>query len=237
MTDDDTPELEPRPEAEPTPAADPYPNDTLVAALARHNVPLPDDQVELLDRYARTVWEWNERLNLTRHTTYEKFVTRDVVDTLALQPFVGFGDRVVDVGTGNGVPGVILKIVRPDAEMILTETVGKKAKAVEEIVRAIGLDAKVHHGRAEDILSTRTAETLVVRAVAPLAKLATWFQPLQHAFERMLIIKGPGWIEERHEAKQRRLLNKWQLRKLDEWPLPGTHNNSVLLELKRSQNI
>ena len=214
------------------PAADPFPNDTLAEALVRHDIALAGDQIELLDRYCRALWDWNEKLNLTRHTTYQKFVARDVVDSLALSPFVEQGDRVIDVGTGGGVPGVVLKIVRPDVEMTLTESVAKKARAVEDIVRSIGLEARVHHGRAEDVLATRMVEALVVRAVAPLAKLVTWFAPHGHAFARMLVIKGPGWVDERHEARQRHLMNKWQLRKLAEWPLPGTESNSVLLELK-----
>lgn len=223
-------------ETPPSAESDPFPNDTLAAALERRAIELPPEQVELLDRYARALWDWNEKINLTRHTTYDKFVGRDVVDALALQPHIGFGDRVIDVGTGGGVPGVILKIVRPDLEVILTDTVGKKARAVEDIVRRIGLEAKVHHGRAEDLLATRKAETLVVRAVAPLEKLLTWFAPLQQAFERMLVIKGPGWVEERYVARQKRLLKNWQLRNVDEWPLPGTDGRSVLLELKRSRD-
>jgi 16S rRNA (guanine527-N7)-methyltransferase len=213
-------------------APDPFPNDTLAAALIRHGIALADEQIALLDRYCRALWDWNEKLNLTRHTTYEKFVSRDVVDTLALSPYLEQGDRVIDVGTGGGVPGVVLKIMRPDVKMTLTESVAKKARAVAEIVRTIGLDARVHHGRAEDVLATRMVEALVVRAVAPLAKLVTWFAPHGHAFRRMLVIKGPGWVDERHEARQRHLMNKWQLRKLAEWPLPGTESNSVLLELR-----
>jgi 16S rRNA (guanine527-N7)-methyltransferase len=208
-------------------------DDTLAAALARHNIALPAEQVDLLDRYFRTLCEWNEKLNLTRHTTYEKFVARDVVDTMSLLPYVGQGDRVIDVGTGGGVPGIILKIVRPDVEMTLTDSVAKKARAVEEIAKQIGLDARVYHGRAEDQLAVRMVETLVIRAVAPLAKLVTWFAPHMQAFERMLVIKGPGWVDERHEAREKGLLRKWQLRNLAEWPLPGTESNSVLLELKR----
>jgi 16S rRNA (guanine527-N7)-methyltransferase len=209
------------------------PDDTLAAALARHNLTLSAEQVELLDRYCRALWEMNEKLNLTRHTTYEKFVSRDLVDTLSLLPYVGEGDRVIDVGTGGGVPGAVLKIVRPDVQMTLTDSVAKKAKAVDEIVKQIGLDVRVYHGRAEDQLAVRMVETLVVRAVAPLAKLVTWFEPHLQAFERMLVIKGPGWVDERHEARQKNLLKKWQLRNVAEWPLPGTESNSVLLELKR----
>lgn len=223
-------------DAPPPAADDPFPNDTLTAALVRHNVPLGDDVIGLLDRYCQTLWRYNESINLTRHTTYEKFVTRDVVDSLAFQPFLGHGERAIDVGTGNGVPGVILKIVRPDLDMTLTETIAKKAKVVGEIVAEIGLAARVHHGRAEELLKTQRADLLVLRAVAPLAKLATWFAPVQDRFERMLVIKGPGWVEERHEARQKRLLQKWELRKLAEWPLPGTFNNSVLLDLRRKTN-
>ncbi len=235
MTDDSNePDAAETPQPETIAAApDPYPGDTLEAALARHKIELPPEQFAQLAAYCALVWEWNEKMNLTRHTTFEKFVARDVVDAQALQPFIGFGDRVIDVGTGGGVPGVILKIIRPDLDMVLTDTVGKKARAVEDIVQRIPLQAKVHHGRAEDMLSTRKAETLVCRAVAPLDKLCTWFAPLQHAFDRLLVIKGPGWVDERHEAAQKRVLKKWQLRKLDEWPLPGTPSQSVLLELKR----
>jgi len=237
----DTPDDAAAPQSDEPPAepvaeqADDFADDTLTAALARSGIELPPEQIELLDRYARVLWEWNEKLNLTRHTTYEKFVTRDVVDSRALEPYIGFGDRVIDVGTGGGVPGIILKILRHDVDLILTETMAKKIKALEEIVARVGIEARIHHGRAEDILTTRKAEALVIRAVAPLAKLCTWFEPLQHAFDQMLVIKGPGWIDERHEASQKRLLRKWQLRKLDEWPLPGTENKSVLLQLKRSQ--
>jgi len=214
------------------PPSDPYPDDTLAAALARHNVVVPDDQRELLERYCRVLWSWNEKLNLTRHTTFEKFVSRDVVDSMSLLPYVSLGDRVIDVGTGGGVPGIILKILRPDVAMTLSDSVAKKARAVEGIAEEAGIDVRVHHGRAEDVLAVRMVEALVVRAVAPLSKLVTWFAPHGHAFQRMLVIKGPGWVDERYEARQNNLLNKWQLRKLDEWPMSGTPSNSVLLELK-----
>ncbi|MCE9605693.1 MAG: 16S rRNA (guanine(527)-N(7))-methyltransferase RsmG [Planctomycetia bacterium] len=212
-----------------------YPNDTLETALARHGITLPAEQVSLLGRYASLLWDWNTKINLTRHTTFEKFVGRDVVDSLALAPSLPPNNRVIDVGTGGGVPGAILKIVRPDLEVILTDTVAKKIRVLDEIVNRMGLKVIVHHGRAEELLKTRAVHTLVVRAVAPLSKLIVWFTPVHQKFERLLIIKGPGWVAERYEARQKHLLEKWQLRKLTEWPLPGTNGNSVLLEIKRRE--
>lgn len=210
-----------------------YPNDTLEAALARRSLELPAEQTALLKRYAELLWDWNEKINLTRHTTWEKFVGRDVVDSMALVPFLAQKSRVLDVGTGGGVPGLVLKIVRPDLDVILSDTTAKKIRVVDEIVNRLGINVIVHHGRAEELLKTRSMNDLVVRAVAPIEKLVTWFNPVHQKFDRLLIIKGPSWVQERYEARQKHLLEKWQLRKLSEWPLPGTNGRSVLLEIKR----
>lgn len=210
-----------------------YPNDTLEAALARRSLELPTEQVSLLRRYAELLWDWNEKINLTRHTTWEKFVGRDLVDSLAVAAELPQKSRILDVGTGGGVPGLMLKIVRPDLDVVLSDTTAKKIRVLDEIVNRLGLAVIVHHGRAEELLKTRTMNDLVVRAVAPLEKLITWFNPVHQKFDRLLIIKGPSWVQERYEARQKHLLEKWHLRKLSEWPLPGTNGQSVLLEIKR----
>ncbi|MEX0676673.1 MAG: 16S rRNA (guanine(527)-N(7))-methyltransferase RsmG [Pirellulales bacterium] len=207
-------------------------NDTLRDALARHNIELPDEQIERLDRYARALWSWNEKLNLTRHTTYEKFVARDVVDALALERFLESGERVLDVGTGGGVPGVVLAIVRPDLEIALCDSVAKKAKAARAIVAQVGLNVTVHHAPVQELLEREQFDTLVVRAVAPLSKLLGWLAPHWDAFNRLLVIKGPAWVEERQRAHDAGLLKRLQLRKLSTYPLPGTQSESVVLSIR-----
>jgi 16S rRNA (guanine527-N7)-methyltransferase len=206
--------------------------DSLRAALARHHVELDDEQIDALARYVHSLWSWNEKLNLTRHTDYEKFVSRDVVDSRQLEEFLEPGERIVDVGTGGGVPGVILSILRPDLEVTLTESMAKKARAVEEIVKEAGLKIPVRHARAEELLTDEAFDTLVVRAVAPLSKLLRWFAPHWDSFNRLLIIKGPAWVDERHEAREAGLLRKLDLRKIAEYPLPGTKSNSVILSVR-----
>ncbi|HTU27107.1 MAG TPA: 16S rRNA (guanine(527)-N(7))-methyltransferase RsmG, partial [Pirellulales bacterium] len=168
--------------------------DTLSGALTRHAIELPAEEIETLDRYCQSLWDWNEKLNLTRHTTYEKFVTRDVVDSQALEQFLEPGSRVLDVGTGGGVPGVILSIIRADLTIELCESMAKKAKVVQAIVSELKLDVPVHHASAQQVLAERQFDTLVVRAVAPLTNLLTWFAPHWEAFDRLLVIKGPAWV-------------------------------------------
>jgi 16S rRNA (guanine527-N7)-methyltransferase len=207
-------------------------SDTLPDALTRHAIDLPNDQVEALDRYCRSLWAWNEKLNLTRHTDYEKFVTRDLADCLQLEPLLDSGERVLDVGTGGGVPGVVLAILRPDLTVALCDSVAKKAKAVGEIVKEIGLDVAVHHQPAQELLNDESYNTLVVRAVAPLTKLLGWVAPHWESFDRLLIIKGPAWVEERQEAHQAGLFRTLQLRKLASYPLAGTPSESVVLSIR-----
>jgi 16S rRNA (guanine527-N7)-methyltransferase len=216
-----------------TQAAAPSPSsDTLAATLGRHGISVPEERLAQLDRYCQLLWDWNTKLNLTRHTDYEKFVSRDVVDTLEFSKVLQAAERVLDVGTGGGVPGVVLAILRPDLQVALAESVAKKARVVAEIVAALGLPARVHHGRAEELLAHERCGSLLVRAVAPLSKLLNWFAPFWGSFDRLLVIKGPAWIEERHGAREAGLLNGLQLRKLATWPLPGTDSKSVLLEIR-----
>ncbi len=212
-------------------------NDSLSAALARHEIELPAAQTAMLERYGEALWDWNAKINLTRHTDWEKFVARDLVDSLAFSQFLQPKERVLDVGSGGGVPGVVLAIVRGDLHVSLSESVGKKALALDDIVRQLGLSIPVFHARAEDILAEHRFDTLVVRAVAPLKKLLEWFRPHWKAFDRLLILKGPAWVEERGEARHYGLMHELALRKLASYPLPNTESESVLLQIRRREAV
>lgn len=205
--------------------------ETLADAVARQGLELPEEQVARLARYCELLWDWNAKINLTRHTDYEKFVARDLVDSLAIAEFLGEGERVLDVGSGGGVPGVLLAIVRPDLKIALSESVAKKARVLSDIVSQLQLPVAVHAERAEDVLARERFDTLVIRAVARMAKLLTWFKPHWNRFGRLLILKGPAWVEERGEARHLGLFQKHSLRKLKEYPLPGTESLSVLLQV------
>ena len=207
------------------------PADSLVAALRRHEIELPEPQIARLERYWQLRQEYNARMNLTRHTDYEKFVGRDVVDSLAFAEFLRDGEKVLDIGTGVGVPGIVLAVVRSDLDVTLCESVGKRARAVADIVEQLELDAPVLHGRAEDLLGDYRFDTLVIRAVAKLRKLLEWFSPHWDNFGRLLLLKGPSWLDERGEARHHGLLRGLAIRKLKSYPLPGTESDSVLLHI------
>lgn len=206
--------------------------DNLAEVIKQHNLPaLAADCLSQLELYCRYLWNWNRRINLTRHDDYEKFVTRDLIDTLQLSSLIPPGQEVLDVGTGGGVPGVVLGILRPDLEIVLSESVAKKANAVDQIVQKLNLPIPVYNCRAEDLLEDLRFDALVARAVGPLAKLCRWLQPCWNHFRCLLAIKGPRWVEERSEARESGLLESVQLRKVHSYPMPGTESESVILKL------
>jgi 16S rRNA (guanine527-N7)-methyltransferase len=215
----------------------------IAAECGRLGLVVPSGAAPGLAAYAASLWEWNERLNLTRHTDVGKFVSRDVADAVAIAPHLAAGDHVLDVGTGGGVPGVPLAILRPDLRMELCDSVAKRARAVREIVREIGLEIPVHASAAQPLVVAAADagprsrfDVLVVRAVAPLLKLLGWFEPLADRYGRMLVIKGPRWEEEKGEARHRGLVKKVTVRRIAAWPIRGSDNESVLLEVKRRES-
>ena len=210
----------------------------IVAAAARHGLAGADEHADRLAAYASSLWRWNERLNLTRHTDVERFVARDLGDAVAIAAHLARGERVLDVGTGGGVPGVLLAILRPDLRVELAESVAKKARAVTAILEEIGLETPVHAAAGQAVVAARAAgpdrfDSLVVRAVAPLEKLLRRFEPLCGGYGRMLVVKGPRWEAEKAEARLGGLSRRVLVRRIAGWPIHGSDNESVLLEIRR----
>jgi 16S rRNA (guanine527-N7)-methyltransferase len=202
--------------------------------LLATGIELAAEQVETLDHYRRLLWSWNERINLTRHTTLEKFVGRDVFDSYQLANLLNQKERVLDVGTGGGVPGVILAILRPDLKVSLSESTQKKARAVGAMIGELGLGIPVFATRAEEVLEISTFDTLVARALAPLPKVLTYLSPHWDAFDQLLLIKGPSWVEERGDARHQGLMRGLELRKAATYQTPQTGAESVILKIRRS---
>ncbi|MDO4629921.1 MAG: 16S rRNA (guanine(527)-N(7))-methyltransferase RsmG, partial [Planctomycetia bacterium] len=188
--------------------------------LTKYGIEVSEPQMELLEKFCELQWDWNQKINLTRHTTYEKFVTRDLLDTLAFSEFLAPNEKVLDVGSGSGVPGILLGILRPDISISLVECVGKKAKVLADIIHELQLPIPVYCALGQDILGNWQFHTLTFRAVASMKKILEWFKPCWPHFDRMLLVKGPKWINERGEARHYSLLKGLALRKLKEYSQP-----------------
>ena len=201
------------------------------AALTKHGYELPAEMAERIEAYAKLLWQWNEQLNLTRHDNWEKFVGRDLRDCLQLAPLIAPGEDVLDLGSGNGIPGIPLAIMRPDVNVSLAESVGKRAKVLDEMIADLGLPIAVYEARGEDILEDFRFTTVATRAVGSILKLCQWLDPHWASIDRILAIKGPKWVEERGEARHHGALNSLQLRVAASYPLGDGETDGVILQI------
>lgn len=201
------------------------------SALADAGLEIPSEQAERLEAYARVLWRWNEKLNLTRHTDWPLFVNRDLRDCMQLAPLLDAGEEVLDLGSGGGVPGIPLAILRPDIDVSLAESVGKRANVLNEIVQELNLPVPVYAARGEELLQDFRFSTIVSRAVGSISKFCGWVTPHWPSVDRLLLIKGPRWVDERGEARHTGALQGLQIRRAAVYPLGDGENEGVILQI------
>src|SRR5262249_52034165 len=131
----------------------------------------PEPQVEALARFLELLIRWNRVYNLTGIRAADELVDRHLVESLALKSLLR-GDRIADVGTGAGLPGVPLAIAEPGRSFTLIESRAKRVRFLRQAIVELRLgNAAVAHGRAEDLRFERPFATVLARAVAPPAEL------------------------------------------------------------------
>lgn len=205
---------------------------SLADAVQAWGLAWPNPEVlPVVERYCRALWQENERLNLTRHLDFDTFVARDLNDVVQVSQLIRPGEEVLDIGSGGGVPGVVLAILRPDLRVTLCESVGKKAEALRRLIEPLPHPVQLHHGRAEDLLELERFDVAIARAIGPLWKICHWFHDHLLALGRLLALKGSRWESELVEAKKLPEFRKFQLKVALEYPMLGTDSHAYILKL------
>jgi 16S rRNA (guanine527-N7)-methyltransferase len=166
---------------------------------------LDDKNIDMLWAYKDFLKEYNKKVNLTAIKDDEGIVVKHFLDCLSVLPHIK-GGRVIDIGTGPGFPGMVLKIVRPDLEMVLLDARAKKVKFLNEAVALLGLcGIDCVHGRAEEISGLKgfanSFDYAASRAVASLETLAGWCLPFVKPGGSFIAMKGPNYKDELKTAQ------------------------------------
>jgi 16S rRNA (guanine527-N7)-methyltransferase len=126
-----------------------------------------------------------------------KLWDRHVLNCLALTSLVPPGAAVADLGSGAGLPGLVLAIGRPDLTVTLVEPLQRRTIFLDEVIAELGLeDVRVVRGRAEELHGRESFDVVTARALAPLARLLGWGMPLVAATGALLAMKGNSAAEE-----------------------------------------
>jgi 16S rRNA (guanine527-N7)-methyltransferase len=183
--------------------------DKLIAGAKKLGLQLNPRQIEQFSIYYQELTDWNRRMNLTAITDYEEVQIKHFLDsltvTLAFPQPIKKDLRIIDVGTGAGLPGAPLKILIPEIKLALLDATTKKAKFLHHLKQKLGLDdIEIVVGRAEDIArQTRYREKFDIvlsRAVAGLPTLVELTLPFCTIGGRFIAQKKAGVDSEINEA-------------------------------------
>ncbi|MDI6023471.1 16S rRNA (guanine(527)-N(7))-methyltransferase RsmG [Leucobacter sp. UT-8R-CII-1-4] len=149
------------------------------------------DRLEVLRAFASNLAQRGEPLGLIGPLEPPRLWTRHILNSAILAPLVKEGAKVADIGTGGGMPGLVLAIVRPDAQFKLIEPMERRCAWLNEQVERLGLEnVEVKRGRAEEFHDAFEVDQVTARAVTALRKLVPLAAPLLRDGGELLLLKG-----------------------------------------------
>ena len=167
-----------------------------------------DEVMEKLMGYMHGIISWNEKVNLTNLTEEDEFIEKHYIDSLLLWNSESFkkADKIIDVGTGGGFPGVPLAILYPEKEFVLLDSLKKRLNIIDSLTDELGINnVTTFHGRAEDAAKQKDMreafDLCVSRAVANLTSLSELCIPFVKIGGYFVAYKGPGAYDEAKEAE------------------------------------
>jgi 16S rRNA (guanine527-N7)-methyltransferase len=175
--------------------------------LAIWNVRLPatalQQQLEFLD----SLQHWNRRINLTAITDRREGLEKHLLDSLSVLPLLQGDEKVLDLGSGAGLPGIPLKIANSKMQLWSVDAVQKKIAFQRQVARLLSLtDFHPIHARMEELIQDENwlghFDVVVARAVSSLPALLGWGLPLLRPGGRLIAMKGPEWEAELHAASE-----------------------------------
>lgn len=211
----------------------------LMASLAQENgISLSEEQISQLDLYAELLVDWNEKINLTAITDPEGIVYKHFLDSLMLLKFVDFpkGSSLIDIGTGAGFPGLVLKIARPDLQISLLDGTKKRLTVIAEIQKQLELQTNLLHLRAEDggkmPVYREKFDFATARAVTSLRNLAELCLPYVKVGGLFLSMKGKEIEQESAESLHAITANGGEVKEIIPYSLGSAGDRNLFLIAK-----
>ena len=189
----------------------------------------PAQQKKLMD-YLALMFKWNSVYNLTSLRDPMQMVTHHLLDSLAAVPAFAQARNVLDVGSGGGLPGIVLAIVRPDMKVSMIDTVHKKTAFLTQVKAELGLsNVTVYTARVEQLQVSDKFDVITSRAFADLSDFVNWSSHLLADGGRYIALKGVAPKDE-----QERLPVEWQVTGVEPLQVPRLGAERHLVHIQRS---
>ncbi len=179
----------------------------LKSIFTKYKIEFIDEQINMLDEFYQLVISWNENINLTAITDKKEFAYKHILDCVLPYKYFKENAKIIDVGAGAGFPSIPLKIMRPDLDVLMLDSLNKRVKFLEIVIGKLRLkNIKAKHDRAEDaalnFVHREKFDYAVARAVASMSTLSEYLLPFVKIGGEMVAYKSVQAESEISEAKR-----------------------------------
>lgn len=214
--------------------------DLLVRGAEELGVQLSNIQVEQFIKYKNLLQEWNSKMNLTAITEDTDVITKHFLDCLTINKALDMNkqETMIDIGTGAGFPGMVIKIAFPHLEVILVDALKKRLSFLEVVINELGL-SKIQciHSRAEDLGKNKSYregfDVCASRAVANLAVLSEYTLPFVKIDGYLVALKGQNLDEELVQGEKAINVLGGKLVEIVDTGVPFTDLNHKIAKVKK----
>ena len=213
----------------------------LVRDAKEINVDLSEGDIAKFEKYQELLLEWNEKINLTAITDENDIITKHFVDSLYCLKYVKEKDKIIDVGTGAGFPGLPIKIVSCETEITLLDSLNKRIVYLNDVIEKLGLEKiTAIHGRAEEFAIKpefrEKYDVVTARAVANMKVISEYCIPFIKVGGIFICMKGSDYKEELEEAKSNIETLGGKIKEVEEVILPDSDIKHSLIIIEKVKN-
>ncbi len=210
----------------------------LINKLKEIDIKINDNIGEFFYKYTKLLLEWNEKINLTAITDINDIILKHYVDSLTINKYIKDKKNIIDIGTGAGFPGIPLKILNPNNDFILVDSLNKRINFLEKVKEELKLEnIKLIHSRVEDLARNKeyreNIDISVSRAVANLSTLLEYMLPFVKLNGICICMKGPNINEEVEKAHKAIQELGGEITKIKKINLPNTNIERNILIIKK----
>ena len=213
--------------------------DQFIKEVEKLDIFLTEEQLNQLEKFYNLLIEWNDKINLTRIVEREEVYLKHFYDSLTITKVIDLSKekKLCDVGSGAGFPGIVMKIVFPNLKITLIDSLLKRVKYLNEIIKQLGLEnIEAIHTRAEDYARSHREEydIVVARAVANLKVLSELCIPMVKKYGYFISMKANA-KEEIEESKTIIQALGGNIKEVFEFTLPIEESNRSLIKIEKQR--
>lgn len=199
---------------------------------------LSEEQINQFYKYMELLIEWNKKMNLTAITEPKEIIEKHFIDSLTILPYINKNDKVIDIGTGAGFPGIPVKIAESSLEITLLDSLNKRITFLGNVISELKLkNITAIHGRAEEYIKEKREkyDIAVSRAVAELPVLLEYLLPYVKIGGKCICMKGPKANEEIQKSKKALEILGGKIEKIENIKINGEMERNIIVIIKNKK--